>query len=102
MVHPYTVGIRFLCLSLVSPADLSLAIPYCHSITSVTDRLTIAEIYHAVDDQCHMTFDYLAMCATAGMICGVGLLDDNVVLVVASMLGTQWYSVGTHTTGVIG
>uniref|UniRef100_A0A6A7G696 DUF389 domain-containing protein n=1 Tax=Hirondellea gigas TaxID=1518452 RepID=A0A6A7G696_9CRUS len=55
-------------------------------ITSVTDRLTIAEIYTAIDDQCHMTFDYLAMCATAGMICGVGLLDDNVVLVVASML----------------
>lgn len=53
----------------------------------MTDRLTIAEIYTAIDDQCHMTFDYLAMCATAGMICGVGLLDDNVVLVVASMLG---------------
>ena len=56
-------------------------------ISSITDRLTLAEIFTAVDFQCHMTFDYLAMCATAGMICCVGLLDDNVVLVVASMLG---------------
>ena len=44
-------------------------------------------MYIVIVMKCHMSFDYLLMCATAGMICGIGLLDDNVVLVVASMLG---------------
>ena len=50
------------------------------------DRMTIEEIYEAIDGQLHLTFDFLALTVSAAIIAGMGLLTDSSVLVVAAML----------------
>lgn len=50
------------------------------------DALAIDEIRALVDNQYHLTFDYLAFIAAAAVIAAVGLLQNSATSVVASML----------------
>ncbi len=53
---------------------------------AVHERLAYDEIYDAIDDTLHLTFDYLALVVCGGIIAACGLLNDSAVVVVASML----------------
>jgi len=53
---------------------------------AVTDRMTVEEIFDSIDSQSHLTFDYLAMVLFSAVIAAIGLKEDSVVTVVASML----------------
>lgn len=48
--------------------------------------MTVEEIFDTIDNQSHLTFDYLAMVFVAALIAAMGLLTDSSVTVVASML----------------
>jgi len=52
----------------------------------VAERMSVEEIYQAIDSQIHLTFDYLALLIVAGLIAGVGLVANSPAVVVASML----------------
>lgn len=52
----------------------------------VHDRMTVEEIFASVDEQSHLTFDYLCNTFVAALIAAVGLLTDSSVTVVASMV----------------
>lgn len=49
-------------------------------------RLPIEEIYEMIMSQNHLNFDYVAMCFVAAVIAAIGLLTDNIIVLVASML----------------
>ncbi|KAG1661650.1 hypothetical protein FOA52_007531 [Chlamydomonas sp. UWO 241] len=53
---------------------------------SVRGRLSIEEIYENVLEGCTASFDYLVLVSVASAIAFVGLLTDNAVMIVASML----------------
>ncbi|XP_064486516.1 uncharacterized protein LOC135398901 isoform X2 [Ornithodoros turicata] len=53
---------------------------------SVTARLTVAQVVSGVRAQGEMTFDYVAFVILAGMIAALGLMDNNVVSIIAAML----------------
>jgi len=52
----------------------------------ISDRLAYDEVYDTIDNQLHLTFDYLALIFVGGCIAGIGLLTNSAVAVVASML----------------
>eukprot|EP00050_Salpingoeca_kvevrii_P019863 m.91520 g.91520 ORF g.91520 m.91520 type:complete len:351 (+) comp8604_c0_seq1:3-1055(+) len=52
----------------------------------ISNSLTLEEIYETVDQQYHLTFEYLVLCASASIVCAVSLVSDNDPGVVASML----------------
>lgn len=52
----------------------------------ISDRMSIDEISSIIDDGNHLTFDFMALVATASVIAGAGLLADSATTVIASML----------------
>jgi len=56
-------------------------------VASIKSRLTVAQVVQAVQANAIMTFDFIVLIIVAGMIAGLGLIDDSSVNVVASMLG---------------
>ena len=55
-------------------------------LKSVTARLTVAQIVSSVRDSATLTFDFLCYLIFASWIAAMGLLDNSVVSLVASML----------------
>lgn len=55
-------------------------------LKSVTARLTVAQVVAGVRAQGDLTFDYVAFVILAGMIAALGLMDNNVVSIIAAML----------------
>eukprot|EP00049_Salpingoeca_infusionum_P022900 m.9430 g.9430 ORF g.9430 m.9430 type:complete len:358 (-) comp5453_c0_seq1:198-1271(-) len=53
---------------------------------SSSNSLTLEEIFETVERQYHLTFEYLANCACASLVCSVGLVTDSSPAVIASML----------------
>mmetsp|Transcript_33673 Transcript_33673/g.84537 ORF Transcript_33673/g.84537 Transcript_33673/m.84537 type:complete len:399 (-) Transcript_33673:149-1345(-) len=87
------VGERFGCIDII---ELQSTIPILRkrepptgkkrTYNSYTDRLSIEEIYQAVESQIHLTFNYIALLIVAAMIAGIGLIQNSDATVVASML----------------
>ncbi|OXA40543.1 uncharacterized protein LOC110860701 [Folsomia candida] len=55
-------------------------------VASIKSRLTVAQVVQSVKANAILTFDYIVLILVAGMIAGLGLVDDSAVNVVASML----------------
>lgn len=53
---------------------------------AISDRMPIDEIQELIEEGNHLTFDFLALMTIASLISGAGLVGDNVVFVIASML----------------
>lgn len=53
---------------------------------AISDRMSVDEIQLLIEEGNHLTFDFLALISVASMIAGAGLVGDNVVFVIASML----------------
>ena len=52
----------------------------------ISERMSYDEMFDLVDQQIHLTFDYLSLIVTGSVICAAGLLSNSPVAVVASML----------------
>ena len=52
----------------------------------ISDRMPVDEIQELIEEGNHLTFDFLALISIASLIAGAGLVGDNVVFVIASML----------------
>jgi uncharacterized membrane protein len=52
----------------------------------LAQRLPIEEIYEAIESQNVLNFDFIIMCMVASVIATIGLLTDNIIVLVASML----------------
>ncbi|CAN7975450.1 unnamed protein product, partial [Ixodes persulcatus] len=55
-------------------------------LKSVKARLTVAQVVAGVKAQGELTFDFVAFIILAGMIAALGLMDNNVVSIIAAML----------------
>ncbi|XP_065303368.2 uncharacterized protein [Dermacentor albipictus] len=55
-------------------------------LKSVKARLTVAQVVAGVKAQGELTFDFVALIILAGMIAALGLMDNNVVSIIAAML----------------
>lgn len=55
-------------------------------LKSVTARLTVAQVVASVQSGAELTFDFVCYVILAAWIAAMGLLDNSVVNVVASML----------------
>lgn len=55
-------------------------------LKSVTARLTVAQIVSSVRDSATLTFDFICYLIFASWIAAMGLLDNSVISLVASML----------------
>ena len=53
---------------------------------AISDRMPVDEIQELIEEGNHLTFDFLALMTVASLISGAGLVGDNVVFVIASML----------------
>jgi uncharacterized membrane protein len=53
---------------------------------AISDRMPVDEIQELIEEGNHLTFDFLALISIASLIAGAGLVGDNVVFVIASML----------------
>lgn len=51
-----------------------------------SERLSMTEVYEAIDSQSHLTFNFVAMTIAAALIASIGLVTDSSTTVVASML----------------
>jgi hypothetical protein len=49
-------------------------------------RLRIEQVREQIIEQADLTFDFLALLAVASILAGIGLITDNTVVIVASML----------------
>jgi len=67
-------------------ADFSNDRPSHVFIKSIRARLTVQKIIGSIRNKSIFTFDYVFFCILASMISGLGLLEDNTVILVASML----------------
>ncbi|CAB4009003.1 PREDICTED: uncharacterized protein LOC105336466 isoform X2, partial [Paramuricea clavata] len=53
---------------------------------SIKSRLTVEQVVESVRMQAHLTFDFVMFTVLASLIAAVGLVEDNAVVLVASML----------------
>lgn len=81
MYHSFLHLLRFVFRPSISFKDRSSKKAY-----AISDRMPIDEIQGLIEDGNHLTFDYLALMTIASLIAGAGLVGDNVVFVIASML----------------
>ena len=86
------VGVRFGCIDIVALQSTTPALNVYRGSQRrgrryrMDDRMTIDEIYGSIDEQSHLTFDYIAHTFAGSLIAAAGLLSDSSVSVVASML----------------
>ena len=52
----------------------------------VDERVCFEEIHQSIDREIHLTFDFLALCCIAAMVCCIGLIANNSSIVVAALL----------------
>jgi len=76
--------VNVLPLQVVKP--IKLKAPKLDKEYRINDRLTVEEIYSAIDEGTHLTFDYMVNTFYAAMIAAIGLVSDSDATVVASML----------------
>eukprot|EP01135_Chromosphaera_perkinsii_P005650 Nk52_evm21s356 gene=Nk52_evmTU21s356 len=55
-------------------------------VESIRSRALVEQVAEATLSQAILTFDYVALTFSASLLAGIGLITDNVVVVVASML----------------
>ncbi len=54
--------------------------------TNAACRLRIEQVKEQIEEQAELALDYLVLLAVASMLAGIGLVTDNAVVIVASML----------------
>jgi hypothetical protein len=57
-------------------------------------RLRIEQVREQIVEQAAMSFDFMALLAVASILAGVGLITDNTVVIVASMVSNDMFWLG--------
>ena len=75
-----------LCIYIVNSPHIRFKERSTKKAYAISDRMPVDEIQEMIEEGNHLTFDFLALMTVASLIAGAGLVGDNVVFVIASML----------------